>query len=187
MAEEKTFIQLRWEDSETGLIHEQMLQAPIALGREPHHMPQHWAGMPVSRIELSHKQVSRFHALITMANEQFYITDKSANGTYLNGRLVQQDGQAFTKNDTLRVGPFKITATIDRTQGSNSTQLNLEHSAIDETANNTEKNAMLIWIAGTVVLLAMGLGTWKLATLLLEQVRPQPDAALVWRQDSDHG
>lgn len=187
MAEDKTFIQLRWEDPETGLLQEPLLQAPVALGREAPQMPEQWGGMAVSKLELPHKQVSRFHALITLANQQLYITDKSANGTYLNGRLIQQDGQALTSKDTLRIGPYKITAAIARTRQSNSTELNLELSQMGVETGNTEKSATLLWIAGVIILLAMGLGTWRLATFLLEQARPQPDAALVWTQDSDCG
>jgi hypothetical protein len=187
MAEEKTFIQLRWEDPETGLVQEPLLEAPVALGRESPQMPEQWGNLPISKLELPHKQVSRFHALITLSNQQLYITDKSANGTYLNGRLVQPDGQVFTEKDTLRIGPYKITAAIARTRGTNSTELNIEHSQMDTVAGNTEKSAMFLWIAGAVVLLAMGLGTWKLATFLLEQARPQPDAAVVRPKDDNRG
>lgn len=187
MAEEKTFIQFRWEDPETGLVQEPMLNAPVALGREAPQMPEQWGGLPVSKLELPHRQVSRFHALITMADQQIFVTDKSANGTYLNGRLIQQDGQVLTSKDTLRIGPYKITAAIARTRGSNSTELNLDLSQMDVMEAKPEKSAVFLWIAGAIILLAMGLGTWRLATFLLEQARPQPNAAWVQTQGKDCG
>lgn len=173
MAEAKTLIQLRWEDPDTGMMKEPVLQVPVAVGREAPQMPEQWGGVSVTKLELPHKQVSRFHALITTINEQFYIIDKSANGTFLNGRLIQQDGQPFSSKDTLRIGPYKITAAIAREGFTNSTELNLDYNPVASSSSGIPKNAVLVWGIGIVVLLLMGVGSWKLAQTLLEQSRPQ--------------
>jgi len=184
MPGETTFIQLRWEEPDTGQVQEPVLKVPLVVGRETDQMPDQWGGLPVSKLELPHKQVSHFHALITVDNQQLYITDKSANGTFLNGRLIQQDGQRLSSKDTLRIGPYKITAAIAREGMTNSTELNFDQSHMAIAKSSEGKNAVLIWLAGIVILVLMGFGTWKLTTFLLEQSRPQPEASLVrdgWR------
>ncbi len=170
------FIQLRWEDPDTGELHEPMLRAPIAIGREAPQMPEQWGALPISRLEMPNKQVSRYHALITITNQQLCITDQSVNGTFLNGRSVQKENQPFTGKDTLRIGPYKITAAIARDGTTNTTELNLEHSHLSKQAASPSSNAMFIWIGGLVVLALMGLATWGLFGLLLERSRPQIDS-----------
>ena len=187
MPGEKKFIQLRWEDPDTGVVQDPVVQVPVAVGRESPQMPDQWGGVSVSKLELPHKQVSRFHALITVVNQQLYITDKSANGTFLNGRLIQQDGQPFSSKDTLRIGPYKITATISRDGLSNSTELNLEHSQMATIKSKSGKSAFLVWLVGIVVLLIMGLGTWRLANVLLEQSRPQTELESFLMRDTLRG
>lgn len=173
MAGEKTLIQLRWEEPDTGMVKEPVLQVPVAVGREAPQMPEQWGGVPVEKLELQHKQVSRFHALITVVNKQCYVTDKSANGTFLNGRLIQQDGQPFGSKDTLRIGPYKITVAIARDGLTNSTELNLDYNQMASAPSSSGKNTVVMWGIGIVVLLLMGVGTWKLAHTLLQQSRPQ--------------
>ncbi|MEB3356199.1 MAG: FHA domain-containing protein [Synechococcales bacterium] len=173
MSNDPILVQLKWEDPTTGDVHTPSLKSPIAIGRETPQMPEQWGGEPVSRLELDHKQVSRYHALITVVNRQLFITDESANGTFLNGRRVLPKGQSFTSQDTLRIGPYKITAAIVRSQGSNSTELNLEHSQVADLAAPASPNTLLIWLAGVAILLLMGLGTWGIISVLLDQSRPQ--------------
>ncbi|MEB3210616.1 MAG: FHA domain-containing protein [Leptolyngbyaceae bacterium] len=187
MAEEKTLIQLRWEDPDTGMIKEPVLQVPVAIGREAPQMPEQWGGAAVTKLELPHKQVSRFHALITTINQQFYITDKSANGTFLNGRLIQQDGQPFGSKDTLRIGPYKITVAIARDGMTNSTELNLDYNPVESNSSGIGKNAVLMWGVGILVLLLMAAGSWKLAQTFLEQSRPQIELESSVRSDLWHG
>lgn len=176
MSGETVFVQLRWEDPDTGEVNEPLLKAPIAIGRETPQMPDQVGLLPVSKLELLHKQVSRYHALITVANRQLYITDKSANGTFLNGRTVQRDSQPLTSKDTLRIGPYKITAAIARDGETNSTELNLDHSHLAKGSLGANTNAILIWVGGFAVLALMGLATWAFFGLLLERLRPQIDS-----------
>ena len=105
-------IQLSWQDPVTGESQYASRQLPVAIGREASKMPVQLEHLPVSHLELDHQQVSRCHALISIVNRQLYIADQSANGTFLNGRLIQQSGQALTPKDTIRIGPFKLTAVI---------------------------------------------------------------------------
>lgn len=172
MSGETVFVQLRWEDPDTGTLHEPLLKPPIAIGRETPQMPTQWGNETVSCLELVHRQVSRYHALITVINRKLYVIDKSANGTFLNGRTVQGDGQPFTSKDTLRIGPYKITAALVREGATNATELNVDRSHLAGSGDSSH-NAMLIWLAGVAVLVLMGLGTWGVARILLEQSRPQ--------------
>lgn len=172
MSDEPVVIQLSWEDPVTGQSHRSSLQAPIAIGREASRMSKDLGNPPMSHLELGHKQVSRIHALLTIVNRQLYIIDKSANGTFLNGRLVPQDGQVFTPKDTLRIGPFKITATILDSDETNATELNPEHSQLEKPQMEANPNTILIWLVGGVILLLMGVGIWMTARALLDRARP---------------
>ena len=165
-------IRLRWEDPATGQSHNSVLQAPVAIGREADHMPNQLGNQSITPLELDHKQVSRYHALITAVNQQLQLTDKSANGTFLNGRPIRQDGQAFTAKDTLRIGPFKITVEIMRDRGTNATELNLDRSYLSKSKAKGTPNALLIWCMGGAALLLLGWGIWAIAQLLIENARP---------------
>ncbi|MEM8808967.1 MAG: FHA domain-containing protein [Cyanobacteria bacterium P01_G01_bin.38] len=176
MSGEPVVLKLIWEDPLTGNSHSASLQTPIAIGREAAKMPTRLGNQSVSHLELVHQQVSRCHALITLVNRQLHIADKSANGTFLNGRPVRQDGQVLTAKDTVRIGPFKITAAILNTDESNSTELNRDHSHLAKAEVGANPNVILIWVLGGGVLLLMGVGLWFIAQVLLKQARPQIDA-----------
>lgn len=173
MSGNPVFVQLIWEDPIEG-PRSATLQAPITIGRDPEEMPKQVSGQATSFLELDHKQVSRYHALITATNQRLTITDKSANGTFLNGRPLSRDGQQLTAKDTLRVGPFKITAAILRDGATNATELNPERSQQLGGGGNGP-NAVVIGLIGILILLLMGVGTWAIAGVLLEQFRPTPD------------
>lgn len=166
-------IRLSWDDPDDGTPQNSILQAPVAIGREVDQMPPQLGGQTLSHLELPHKQVSRYHALITVVNQQLQITDKSANGTFVNGRVVQKDGQPFSVKDTLRIGPFKITVDRVSDRETNATELNIDRSYMTRTASSTRSNSIVIWIVGGVVLLLLGLGMWVIARLFIEQARPQ--------------
>ncbi|MBD2105140.1 FHA domain-containing protein [Leptolyngbya sp. FACHB-261] len=168
------YIQLMWEDPTTGEVHRPILTPPIAIGRDTSQMPEKLGEQPVSRLELAHKQVSRFHALITLANQQLYITDRSANGTFLNGRPIGKGSQPFASKDTLRMGPYKMIATLMQGADHDVT----EHTVRDPVsilrpASVLPKNTLVIWLVGIGVLLSMGLGAWLLVSALLERSRPR--------------
>lgn len=175
MSGEPVVLKLIWEDPLTGNSHSASLQIPIAIGREAAKMPAHLGNQSVSHLELVHQQVSRCHALITLVNRQLHITDKSANGTFLNGRPVRQDGQVFTAKDTVRIGPFKITAAILNADESNSTELNRDHSHLAKAEVGANPNVILVWLLGGGILLLMGIGIWFAAQVLLNQARPTID------------
>jgi pSer/pThr/pTyr-binding forkhead associated (FHA) protein len=168
---ESSFVQLSWEDPVTGEVHRPQLAAPIAIGRETAHMPARYADQAVSQVELNHRQVSRFHALITVVNHQLCVTDKSANGTFLNGRALNQSNQVFSSGDTLRIGPYKITASLVREKDQSTTELTLDPSQVRPRAEKPQAIGW-VWIAGLGVLLLIGLGTWLAVTTLLERSRP---------------
>ncbi|NEQ50617.1 MAG: FHA domain-containing protein [Leptolyngbya sp. SIO3F4] len=176
MSGEPVVIQLNWQDPVTGEAQYASRRLPVAIGREASKMPVQLEHLPVSHLELEHQQVSRCHALISMVNRQLHIMDQSANGTFLNGRPIQQAGQVFTPKDTIRIGPFKLTAVIVNTTDSNSTELNRDYSHMAKMETGAEPNAILGWLLGGVVLLLMGIGLWFAARVLLNQARPSIDA-----------
>ncbi len=69
MSAESKYVQLIWKDTVTGELKQPLLAAPITIGREIDQMPEEVGGQSVSRLELNHQQISRFHALITVVNQ----------------------------------------------------------------------------------------------------------------------
>ncbi|MDV3348027.1 FHA domain-containing protein [Leptolyngbyaceae cyanobacterium CCMR0082] len=176
MSGEPVVIQFNWEDPVTGESQYASRQLPVAIGRETSKMPTQLENQPVSHLELIHQQVSRCHAVISMTNRQLYLSDKSANGTFLNGRPIQKNGQIFKPKDTIRIGPFKLTAMIINTTDANSTELNREYSHLAKSEMATaEPNAILGWLIGGGILLLMGIGLWLGGQALLNRARPTLD------------
>lgn len=172
-----TYVKLTWEDPITNELQQPILAAPIAIGRSQEQMPTHLGEQPVSQLELADKQISRLHALITVVNQQLYVTDKSSNGTFLNGRLLKQSSQPFSSQDTLRIGSYKITATLVREGDENATELSREVATFSEPTHLTKKNSFVLWLVGASVLLAMSVGGWLLISTLLKHSRPQVPTA----------
>lgn len=172
MSAEPMYVQLTWEDPETGELKQPILVAPIALGRETDQMPEQLGDQSVERLELSNKEISRFHALITVANQQLFITDKSANGTFINGRRITQDSQPLSSKDTLRLGPYKMTVTLMRENDLNATIKSPERTGLGGSAKSLQVNNLLIWLIGAIVLLLMGFTAWFVVSKLLKNSRP---------------
>ena len=173
---EPLYIQLTWEDPVTSELQQRLLAAPIAIGRETDQMPENLGQQSVSRLELAHKQISRFHALITVSNQQIYITDKSANGTFLNGRQIKKGSQLFSNKDTVRIGPYKITASLIAENDLNATELTRERTNVSYIGKPLPKNPVAIWLIGGLVLFLMSLGAGILISNVLKNSRPQiPD------------
>lgn len=169
------YIQLTWEDPETGEVKRSLLAAPIAIGRELDQMPEYWGGESVSRLELANPEISRFHVLITVANNQMYITDqRSANGTFLNGRPLRQANQPISFKDTLRMGPYKMTATLVHSNDLNATAQSPNVSSFTPSVKSIPQKKMVIWAIGIGVLLLTTFGAWAVASTILERSRPQP-------------
>ncbi len=165
-----------WEDPVTGDLHKPILAAPIALGRDREQMPEHLGEQLVSRLELADNQISRFHALITVANHQLYVTDQSTNGTFLNGRPIRQGIQPLSSKDTLRIGPYKITATLKQENDIDATEQNREQTNFPQQPRSLHKNMPAMWLIGALLLLFMGVGAWLLVSTLLERSRPRVPA-----------
>lgn len=175
MSAEPMYVQLMWEDPETGELQQPLLTAPIAIGRETDQMPEQLGGQTVSRLELANKEVSRYHALITVVNQQMYITDQSTNGTFLNGQPLRPGTQPLSSRDTLRIGSYKMTASLIRNNDINATQQNRTSASTNLTgqASAVQKNMLMVWLIGGLVLLLMGIGAWVVVSSLLERSRPR--------------
>lgn len=176
MSAEPLYVQLTWEDPVTGKSQQPLLAAPIAIGRDTEQMPEQLGEQPVSRLELADKQISRYHALITVANRQLYITDQSTNGTFLNGRPIRPGLQPLSSKDTLRIGSYKMTANLIRHGDLDATEQNREQTNLSGPANALQKNSLVVWVVGGAVLLFMGGGAWLLGSTLLERSRPRVPA-----------
>lgn len=59
-----------------------------------------------SDIELSHQHISREHLLISVDGPTITVTDKSQNGSFLEGRRI--DSAVWTPGEILRLGPFSL-------------------------------------------------------------------------------
>ncbi|NET59048.1 MAG: FHA domain-containing protein [Symploca sp. SIO2E6] len=176
MSAESKSVQLIWKDPATGEVKQPLLRAPITIGREIDQMPKEVGGISVSSLELNHQQISRYHALITVVNEKVYITDQSTNGTFLNGRPIRPGIQPLSSKDTLRIGPYKMTATLIRENDLDATERNREQTNLSQHFESLPKNTLVIWLIGPIVLLLMGIGVWFLVTTVLERSRPQVPA-----------
>ncbi|NES00268.1 MAG: FHA domain-containing protein [Symploca sp. SIO1B1] len=173
MSAESKYVQFMWKDTTTGELKQPQLAAPVTIGREIDQMPKEVGGQSVTPLELNHQQISRFHALITVVNEQVYITDQSTNGTFLNGRPIRPGIQPLSNKDTLRIGPYKMTVTLIRENDLDATERNREQTNLSQHFEPLPKNALVIWLIGPVILLLMGIGVWFLVTNVLERSRPE--------------
>src|SRR5690349_17379729 len=104
-------IQLSWDDPATGERREPNLSVPIAFGREFARLPAEYGGQRVSRILLNSNEVSRYHALINLEQNQLVVIDQgSVNGLSVNGQ--RQTRSVLANGDTLQIGPYMITVTF---------------------------------------------------------------------------
>lgn len=104
-------IQLSWDDPATGERREPKLSVPIAFGREFARLPAEYGGQRVSRILLNSSEVSRYHALINLEQNQLVVIDQgSVNGVSVNGQ--RQTRSVLANGDTLQIGPYMITVTF---------------------------------------------------------------------------
>ncbi len=175
MSTDPVYVQLTWEDPVTGKVQHPLLHPPVAIGRDLEQMPEKLGEKAVSRLVLENRQVSRFHALITLANYQLYVTDRSANGTFLNGQLLHQGSQPISSKDTLRIGPYKITASLIQGRDvENATELTVsDHAQRNEEVMPAHKNTLAIWLIGAGVMIVMACGAWLLVGELLKRSRPR--------------
>ncbi len=101
-------IQLSYLDPETRQIRSQILDPPIAIGRDLSRISTQLNGDRLSPLLLSATDVSRFHAIITWDGDRLIILDRnSAGGTQVN--QVPQQQCILTNGDRLQIGSYEIT------------------------------------------------------------------------------
>jgi MFS family permease len=104
-------LELSWLDPATGEEKKQICQLPIVIGRESARMPNRIKEKPTTKLKLSNKQISSFHASIVLdaqlGEQKFVITDRgSKDGVFVNG--ARQTNQIITEGDVIKIGPYSI-------------------------------------------------------------------------------
>ncbi|MGQ4646200.1 FHA domain-containing protein [Lyngbya aestuarii] len=105
-------VQLRWEEPVTGEERQLAFRLPVALGRELSEMPSNLNSQQVHHAVFRSEQVSRWHVLIILEDEQLFIEDCSSHGSLLNGEHFYHSRRSLGNGDTLQIGPYNITATL---------------------------------------------------------------------------
>ena len=79
---------------------------------------------------INHPSVSRFHACLERQSGSVIIKDlNSTNGTYVNGRVVEQS-MVLKVNDSIRIGPCRFVFNFDETFASYNEEGNLRLDAV---------------------------------------------------------
>ena len=100
-------VQLIWTDPTTGEQRQPVLETPVAMGRNFAQMPAEIDGRRVSRIVLEDPQVSDYHALIDVSNNDLVIVDQnSSTGTLING--VRLPSNTLMEGDRLQIGTYEL-------------------------------------------------------------------------------
>ncbi|MCS6782034.1 MAG: FHA domain-containing protein [Gloeomargarita sp. SKYBB_i_bin120] len=174
--EETIYVRLTWNDPQTGAVTQHTYSPPIALGREYEQMPSHVGGKAVNRVVLPDPQVSRYHALITSSGGQVILTDRSANGTELNGERLHQTSRVLQSQDVLRLGSHRITVTLTTTSDPDATHIHAPTTAAPVTVvpkRSVQYSGLMILLALALVIVAAA-AALTLVTTLLERFRPKP-------------
>ncbi len=136
-------VQLSWEDPVTGEEWQPVLNLPVVLGSKLENMPTTHEGQAVAQVLLMSKTISRFHAMITFVDDHLTITDRSKNGTYLNGQRFNQSSKLFNSRDVLKIGPYTITVTLLSEAESKFTQTVSSESTIFDPSRLAEGRSIL--------------------------------------------
>lgn len=134
-------IQLTWTDPTNQKQQQVKAALPIALGRDFKEMPAEIEGQPVSRIVLESGQISRFHLLLTEKETQIIASDRSTNGTYLNGQRFRQTERAIFSGDRLQLENFDILLTWHALRQAEATQV----VALPSTIGTADPNATNVY------------------------------------------
>jgi len=96
-------------------VEEQVLQLPVAIGREISQLPEVIDGLPASPLVLSqgNNQISRYHALIKEDNGQVILEDKSSNGTVVNGKKITKQREVISGQVFIEIGNYRIEAELE--------------------------------------------------------------------------
>ena len=123
-------VQLSWKEPATQKSREPHLSLPIAFGREFAHIPAEIDNQRISRIVLSSNQVSLYHAIIDLEQNDLVVTDQnSRNGILVNGQ--RQKRCILANGDTLQIGPYIITVTFTHSPSSHDLSKHPTVSPID--------------------------------------------------------
>ena len=173
--DEPIYVQLSWNDPATGAATQHHYAPPIAFGREYEQMPSRLGGKPVNRVVLPDKQVSRYHALISSSGDQVILTDRSANGTGLNGETLHQTSRVLRDQDVIRLGSHRITVTLLTTGDPNATQITAPTTATPAmvAAKRGRSNSGMMIVLALILIVAAAAATWGLVSMVLEQYRPK--------------
>jgi pSer/pThr/pTyr-binding forkhead associated (FHA) protein len=108
LGENTNKIRLEWYDIHTGKK-EGIYDPPIAIGRDMSSLPDH---VPIAhKIVLNNVNVSRFHALIELQNNQLMIVDNNTtNKTYINGQKITQ--AIINHGDKIKIDTYEFTLEI---------------------------------------------------------------------------
>ena len=125
-------IKLISENKLTQEQEEKVFDLPVAIGRDRTQLPAVINNETVSPVFLldSHKQISRFHAQITLENNQLYVEDKSTNGTLVNGEKLLKQRRTLNSGNTLGIGNHTITVILISSQDENATVVLEKNSTI---------------------------------------------------------
>ena len=125
-------IKLISENKLTEEQEEQVFTLPVAIGRDITQLPAVLNGETVTPVVLldSNKQISRFHAQITLDNNELYVEDKSANGTQVNGQKLLNQRRTLNSGDRLGIGNHTITVILIRSEDENATVVLENNSTI---------------------------------------------------------
>ncbi len=173
--DEAIYVQLTWNDPTTGAATQHQYAPPVALGREYEQMPSRLGGKTVHRVVLPDKQISRYHALISSSGGQVILTDRSANGTGLNGETLHQTSRVLQNHDVIRLGSHRITVTLMTTGDPNATQINAPTTATPAMVSTKRggSNSGVMIILALILIVAAAAATWGLVSMVLNQYRPK--------------
>ena len=106
-------IQLTWKDAGSQETIQQDFSLPLGIGRESRTIPDSYETQSLSKAVFNHSLVSGFHALIHLVNGEITFTDRSSNGTSINGgSFLNNFSQPLHNGDVLQIGVYKITVTL---------------------------------------------------------------------------
>jgi hypothetical protein len=173
--DETIYVQLSWNDPATGAAAQHHYALPVAFGREYEQMPSRLGGKTVNRVVLPDKQISRYHALISSSGGQVILTDRSANGTGLNGENLHQTSRVLHNHDVIRLGSHRITVTLMTTGDPNATQINAPTTATPAMVGTKRggSNSGVMIILALILIVAATAATWGLVSMVLDQYRPK--------------
>lgn len=106
---------LTWEDPCNQELQKRSFPIPLGIGREPTRIPDTYEDHCLFKVVFKSREISSFHALIYLINNQLFIKDISTNGTRVNEKLLNKSSCLLKNGDTLQIGPFQVSVTLNLT------------------------------------------------------------------------